>query len=75
MPRRNIKEVLKKHTAELMEMPGVTGVAEGESQSKPCIRVFVLDGKSEFLRRIPSTLEGYPVQVEDSGEFRALGTQ
>ena len=73
MPRRNIKEVLKKHTAELMEIPGVAGVAEGESQGKPCIRVFVLDRNSEFLRRIPSTLEGYPVKIEESGEFRALG--
>lgn len=74
MPRRNIKEVLKKHTAELMEVPGVAGVAEGESQGNPCIRVFVLDRNSEFLRRIPRTLEGYPVQVEESGEFRALST-
>ncbi len=73
MPRRNIKEVLKKHTAELMEVPGVAGVAEGESQGKPCIRVFVLERNSEFLKRIPSTLEGYPIQVEESGEFQALG--
>ncbi len=74
MPGRNIKEVLKKHTVELMEVPGVTGVAEGESQGRPCIRVFVLDRNTELLRRIPDTLEGYPVQVEESGEFRALGT-
>ncbi len=73
MPRINIKEVLKKHTAELMEVPGVAGVAEGESQGKPCIRVFVLDRNSEFLRQIPSTLEGYPIQVEESGTFQALG--
>ena len=74
MPRINIKEVLKKHTVELMEVPGVAGVAEGESQGRPCIKVFVVDRNTEFLRRIPSTLEGYPVQVEESGEFRALGT-
>ncbi|MFC2069204.1 hypothetical protein ACFLTP_09410 [Chloroflexota bacterium] len=72
MPRRNIKEVLKRHTAELMEVPGVAGIAEGESQGKPCIKVFVLGNNSEFLGRIPSTLEGYPVQVEESGEFRAF---
>jgi hypothetical protein len=73
MPRRNIKEVLKKHTDELMEVPGVVGVAEGESQGKPCISVFVLDKKSKSLRQIPGTLEGYPVRIEGSGEFRALG--
>ena len=72
MPERTIKEVLKKHTTELMEMPGVAGVAEGESQGKPCIRVFVLDRNPEFMRRIPSSLGGYPVQVEESDEFHAL---
>ena len=74
MPGRNIKEVLKKHATELMEIPGVAGVAEGESQGKPCIMVFVLDRNHELLRQIPSTLEGYLVQVEESGEFRALDT-
>ena len=73
MPKGNIKELLKRHAAELMEVPGVTGVAEGESQGKPCIRVFVLDKNYEILRRIPNTIEGYPVQVEESGEFRAFG--
>ena len=74
MPRRNIKEVLKRHTAELMVMPGVVGVAQGESQGKPCVRIFVVERNSEFLKLIPSMLEGYPVQVKESGEFRALGT-
>ena len=73
MPRRNITEVLKEHTTELMEIPGVAGVGEGRLRGQPCIRVFVLDKNSESLRRIPSTIEGYPVQVEESGEFRALG--
>jgi len=74
VPRRNIKGVLKRHTAELMEVPGVVGVAQGESQGRLCVRVFVVERNPEFLRRIPSALEGYPVQVEESGEFRALGT-
>lgn len=74
MLRRNIQEVLKKHTDELMAIPGVVGIAEGESQGKPCIRVFVVDRKSELLKRIPNMLEGYLVKLEESGEFRALGT-
>lgn len=74
MPRRNIKMVLERHTAELMELPGVVGVAQGESQGKPCVKVFVAVGNSDLLSQIPSTIEGYPVQVEEGGSFRALDT-
>jgi len=75
VPRSNIREVLKRHTDELMAIPGVVGVAQGDSRGKPCIRVFVVDGNSELLKRIPAKLEGYPLQTEESGKFRALGTQ
>jgi len=74
MPRRNIREVLKRHTDELMAVPGVVGIAEGESQGMPCIKIFAVDRNSELLRQLPDTLEGYLLQVEESGEFRALGT-
>ena len=43
MPDVKIKEVLKRHTDELMSVPGVVGVAEGEFQGRPCIKVFVMD--------------------------------
>jgi hypothetical protein len=74
MPKRSIREVLKSHTDELMAVPGVVGVAEGESHGRPCIRVFVVDRNSELLRRLPGKLDGYRLLVEQSGEFRALGT-
>jgi len=74
MPRSKIKDVMKRHTDELMAVPGVVGVAEGKSQGRPCIMVFVVDKNSELLRQVPNTLEGYPLLVEESGEFRALGT-
>ena len=74
MPNGKIREVLKRHTDELMAVPCVIGVAEGESQGQLCIKVFVVDGNSELLRSIPNTLEGYLIQVEQSNEFRALDT-
>ncbi len=73
MPRRNIQNVLKKHTDELMAVPGVVGVAEGKSRGKPCIKVFVVVKNAELLGQMPSTIDGYPIEVEESGEFRALG--
>lgn len=74
MPRKSIREVLNSHTEELMTIPGVVGVAQGESQGRPCIRVFVADKNSESLRGLPHTLDGYRLLVEESGDFRALGT-
>ena len=74
MTSGKIREVLERHTDELMAVPGVVGIAEGLSQGRPCIKVFVVERNSELLRRIPNTLEGYLIQVEESNEFRALGT-
>jgi hypothetical protein len=73
MTAKNIKEVLKKHVDEIMNIPGVAGVGEGESQGKPCIRVFLLGGSPESLKKIPAVIGGYPVIVEHIDEFRALG--
>ena len=72
MQGSNIKEVLKKHADGLMDVPGVAAVGEGEWQGKPCIRVLVSNPNSDALGRIPNMIEGYPVLVEESGEFRAL---
>lgn len=74
MTNVNIKEVLKRYTDKLMAVPGVVAVAEGKSQGKPCIRIFVIDSNSESLKLLPDKLEGYPVKIEESGEFRALDT-
>jgi len=74
MPGNVIREVLKRHTDELMAVPGVVGVAEGKPRGRPCIKVFVVERNPELLRQIPDTIEGYPLQVEESGELRALGT-
>ena len=72
MTNVNIKEVLKRHTDKLMAVPGVVGVGEGRTQGKQCISIFVVDGRSESLKLLPDNLDGYPVIIEESGEFRAL---
>ena len=74
MSNGKIREVLKRHADELMAVPGVLGIAEGESHGSPCIKVFVVDKNSELLRQFPESIEGYLLEVEQSGEFRALGT-
>lgn len=74
MTNGKIRDVLKRHTDELMALPGVVGVAEGEFNGKPCIKVFIRDKNHDLLRQIPKTIEGFLLQIEESGEFRAFGT-
>ncbi len=68
----DIKDVLKRHANKLMTVPGVVGVAEGRTHGKQCISIFVIDSKAESLKLLPNNIEGYSVNIEESGEFRAL---
>ncbi len=72
MPERTIEQVQEEHTDEWMAIPGVEGTAIGLYEGKPCIKIFS-SKKAENLRAmIPSTVEGYPVIIEETGVFRAL---
>jgi hypothetical protein len=72
MVAKSIEEVLTEHTKELMSIPGVAGVAQGICNGKPCIKVYVVKETPELKRKIPETLEGYKVMIEETGEFRVL---
>ena len=72
MAAKAIEEVLTEHTKELMSIPGVEGVAQGICNGKPCIKVYVVKESPELKRKIPETLEGYKVMIEETGEFRVL---
>ncbi len=72
MTAQTIEDVLKKHTNELMSIPGVVGTAQGLCNGKPCIKVFVIKKTLELDKNIPGILEGYKVVVEETGEIRAL---
>ena len=72
MPDKSIKAVLEEHADSLMSLVGVVGVAQGECQGQPCIRVLVVEKTPELLKQIPSSLGGYRVAVQATGEIRAL---
>ena len=75
MPERTIEQVLKDKTDQWMAIPGVEGTAIGLSEGKPCIRIFTSSKPQEIRAKIPSTVEGYPVIIEETGAFRALEQQ
>ncbi len=72
MQQKKIETVLKEHTDSLMALPGVVGTAIGECAGKPCIKVYVEKKTPELLKQIPSTIDGYTVAVQETGEIRAL---
>jgi hypothetical protein len=72
MPQLTIEQVLEKHTDQWMAMTGVVGTGIGESGGKPCIKIFVVKKTDELGKKIPTTVDGYPVTIEETGEFKAL---
>jgi hypothetical protein len=72
MAGKSIKEVLVEQTPILMSLPGVVGTAQGLCDKKPCIVIYVIQITSDLEKKIPPTLEGYPVRIEETGEIRAL---
>lgn len=68
---RSIEDVLKEHTEQLMALPGVTGTGQGLCDGVPCIKVFAADLPEDSKEQIPAELEGYPVKIEETGQFRA----
>ncbi len=76
---RQIKEatlIKGRHMERLFALPGVVGAGVGTSKKHPgkaVIQVYVdrpLDAKERKL--FPKTLEGVPVEVQETGPIRAL---
>ncbi len=72
MPKKTIEAVLKEHTDRLMSIPGVMGTAQGECKGQPCMKVYVVKKTPDLLKQIPSSLEGYKVVIQETGQIRAL---
>jgi hypothetical protein len=72
MPKRSIADVLAAHTPELMRIPGVLGTGEGVQRGKPAILVLVERVTPEVEARVPATIEGYPVELHETGSVSAL---
>lgn len=68
-----IEEVKKKYTNRLLAMPGVISVGIGKDpDGTPVIIVGLELPKSETQKKLPKTLEGYPLHIEIIGKIKAL---
>ena len=74
-PKRDINDILAAHDKELLAIPDVVGVYVGTTKDgrTPCLKVMLARKNPESERKIPRTIEGYPVVTEITGPVRALG--
>lgn len=75
MSKKTIEQVQEEHTGQWLAIDGVEGTAIGLYKGKPCIKIFSSKKAEDLQEMIPSTVEGYPVIIEESGAFRALDQQ
>ncbi len=66
----SIEEAQEELTPQVMSLPGVVGIAIGECEGKPCIKVLVASKSQEVLGKIPSTYKGHKVEIDEVGEIR-----
>jgi hypothetical protein len=74
MPQRDIDAVLRSHDKELLAIPGVVGVYVGllADQKTPCLKVMVVKKTKDLEQTIPKSLEGYPVELDETGVIRPM---
>lgn len=68
----SIEDVLRKHEESLMSQPTVHAVGIAEMGGKKVIRVFVSRKVREH--NIPSSIEGYEIDIQEIGTVTAQGT-
>jgi hypothetical protein len=67
----SITATIERHSAELLEIPGVVGVAEGAANGQPVVQILVVRRSPALVARLPQTLDGHPVVIVETGEIRA----
>lgn len=68
----SIEAAQQRLTGRVMNLPGVVGTAIGECDGALCIKVLVADLTPELKHAIPSEFDGFRVEIDETGEMRAL---
>jgi len=66
-----INDVIQTHAEELLEIPGVVGVAQGAREGESVVQILVERRTPELMAKLPRSLGGYPVLVVQAGELRS----
>jgi len=71
-PAADVDQVIARHRAALLALPGVIGVGRGEADGAPCIVVFVSSHEAT-PPALPAVIEGFLVVVRRTAPFRPQG--
>ncbi len=72
---KTIEQVLEDRTDQWMAIPGVEGTAIGIFGNEPCIMILSSVAPQQLRSKIPETLNGYDIVIQQTGTFRALDSQ
>ena len=61
--------IIERHLDWFFEFEDVAGVAEGEINNQPCIKIYLVQENSRTRLELPDTLEGLPLVIEITGSF------
>lgn len=64
-----VQHVIDRHLTELIQVEGVVAVGYSDDDDAPYIVVSVEELTEEHQRVIPADLEGYRVQIEETGRY------
>jgi hypothetical protein len=69
-----IEQVQRRYEGEWMGIEGVVGVGSGidDKTGRPVLKVYVDQKTKALQQQIPAQVAGYPVQIEETGEFHTL---
>jgi hypothetical protein len=66
---QTIDSVKDKYTDSLLAIPGVNGIGITDCEKKDCILITVEKLTPELKKKLPKTLDSYPVKIEEIGEI------
>jgi hypothetical protein len=66
-----VRELKRRHSARLLQVPGISGVGIEKDEAGDYVLVIHLDAATpEGIAEVPDRIEGVPVRVVRSGPFR-----
>ncbi len=71
MTKKPLITVLQENSHTLMSVEGVVGIAQGLCEGKDCIKVYVTKKTDKIVQELPKSLDGYIIDVIESGEIKA----
>lgn len=72
-PMKSIDDVIKVYADSMLAIAGVVGLYHGlDENRKSCLKVMVVKKTAELEKRIPKQIEGFTVEIDETGEIKPM---